>query len=204
MEIRINPDTGADHLLAVQRHPTVPKYIDVAELHGDVDLVACLDEAMEVMCQGVLPNVVDVGTCPPELADIVVAALQRGWDGRLADSDLSYANTADHIRSTLGEPWGYAHHSHKTDRFADEIAKRPEVTKDATFADWLALASDQLNVEANIANMTNAWDGSLNFQNSHGTLGKGYFDRGPFFLRYSDFGTVDPHTGRDASHHPPR
>ncbi len=37
-----------------------------------------------------------------------------------------------------------------------------------------------------------AWDGSLNFQRSAGSLDRGSFDLGPFLLTYSSIGMSEP------------
>ena len=191
LELRRDPTTGRVRLLWLMRHPFLPQYVDLGPCETDDELDEALRDGMDRLCQGNLPNVVSLAPCPGDLAERVHRAFQDAAADHVWDPGEGFAETAARIRDTLGQPWAYAG-GQRDDRFDARISERPPIRDDAGFVEWLDIAVDELNFAANMSTFPDAWDGSLNFQRSAGTLDGGPFDLGPFLLTYSSIGRSEP------------
>lgn len=197
LEVLTNPRTGRNHLFHIRRHPYLPKYMDAGTYATDEEWRSALADGIDLMCQGVIPNVV----MPFDgFDDEVRSALRAAMDSHVAHGgmDQSYADTTRKIRGTMGEPWAYAGNP-RSARYDSVIAELPPVTEDAGFETWFEMASHPLNLAANLSQVSSAWDGAINFQRSAAdSWHRSQWDIGPYTLIYdNEIGNLPPEvTGR--------
>ncbi|TRY17817.1 hypothetical protein FOJ82_11150 [Tessaracoccus rhinocerotis] len=188
VERRRNPSTGKTHILTIMRHPMHPRIVD----HGEWSQSSQVLQAVaDELCQGSLPTFVEL-RATGEDGERLMGRVGDGWTRLLQEqASESFAAAAHQIWACLGEPWAYAGDPLRGDYLA-ERDRRGEPGDRATFEEWWALASDPLNVWANYRQLRRAWDGSLNFQATHGNTSRGLFDIGPFLLTYDTDGSLHP------------
>ena len=181
---RHRDDVGADELgLAVARGMLV----EPCEIE---EVVAATLHRAEVLA-GSPPNVLSVAACPDGLRDAVLDAVRAAAQRQVADAGTTFDDLRRHVLRTLGDPWGYAGEPRPEGH--EQVV--PQRDGDA-YSAWLAAVCDDDNFAANVMQLPQAWDGSLNYQAAAGNLDRGVFDIGPFLLVYSDLGRT-PALGPD-------
>lgn len=189
LELRRDPLTGHGFLVVYTRHPMAPRYVVVARVDSDEEIVGALPYAMAEVLAGSPPNVLSVAACPDGLRDAVLDAVRAAAHRQVTDAGTTFDDLRRHVLRTLGDPWGYAGEPRPEGH--DAV---PQRDGDA-YSAWLAAVCDDDNFAANVMQLPQAWDGSLNYQAAAGNLDRGVFDIGPFLLLYSDFGrepSVEP------------
>ena len=183
LEHRRDPATGAGFLVAYTRHPMAPRYVVVARADTADDVRAALPYAMAEVLAGSPPNVMSVAACPDELRDAVLDAVRAAAHRQVAEAGTTFDDLRRHVLRTLGDPWGYAGEP-RPEGHERAVPHRVEGAYEA----WLAAVCDDDNFAANVMQLPQAWDGSLNYQAAAGNLNRGVFDIGPFLLVHSDIG----------------
>lgn len=196
LEIRENPETGVNHLIAFHRHPVVPRYEDVGPCDGEA-WQAAVTAGLESLCVGSIPHMATLEFCPEELRDDVVAALAKAMDCNVRDTDQSYPDAAQQIRENMGEPWALAGEQRSGD-YEGEVEALPKISSEADVYDWLGVAAHPLNTSSFWRHVPEAWDGSLNHLSGSRALNRSLLDVGPLYVTYSDIGTPQKETD-DAS-----
>lgn len=187
-EICALPD-GSEYVVHFSRHPFSPYYRVVGRVGDAGPLSEILTEAMDLMFDSSLPNVMALWEDVEATAGDVPDALRRRVLDVAEEVDTDLVAEAAWIRRTMGNPWEYAAVDQSE---ADQVkatageASTGNAAPDGGFAEWWQQVASTENVIANFRSLPDAWDGALNSLRAFGNLP--HFDVDPLLITYSHIG----------------
>jgi hypothetical protein len=167
------------YLLEISRHPMSPRYrvIDKANLESGKSRLINLAVGQALRN---VPSAIDLLNASLELSELIKPLILERLQELEVEGDSDLLHLAFVINQFKTDPWRVleaiaeprVQHNISGDSFADSAST------------WLKAASDVTYLLSTYLELSNAWDGSLNFQISAGNQ-MGMFDTGPLLLIYN-------------------
>lgn len=175
-------ESGRQALVHIMRHPVSPQFEVLGHITKEEDLLNLIENA--------LPSVLrssptwfqcyesrDFNHSAKRRASFL-AALEKSLFEEIVTGNL--LKKANRLKAFGGNPWLYASHNPEEHQVPDFF----EGIQDP-FTAYVNAAEDPNTVSAMLSNLSYAWDGSLNFLETNGSLALEMMDCGPNHLIFS-------------------
>ena len=166
-------------LIEISRHPMCPTYRVLKQADTGEDRSQFLFEAISESL-GSVPSAIDLLNTPDEILEIIQPLIITQLIQLESNGDSDLLLSASRIETFKNDPWMVISGEGYSPLQESMIEIDPQTRAEA----WLKAATDFDYIFATYVELSNAWDGSLNFQMNAGNQ-MGMFDTGPLLLIYN-------------------